>query len=124
MDVLIAEDDRVLNRVLKQHFEKRGFKARTAFDAMQAWSMIMAEEPSIIILDLQMPGGTGHEVLKRLKQIPKTSHIPVVVVTGLGDPSLAGIVKERGADAFFTKPVEMDKLDQEVSRLLGIAGGK
>jgi DNA-binding response OmpR family regulator len=122
MDVLIAEDDRVLNRVLKQHFEMRGFKTRTAFDAMQAWTMIMTAEPSIIILDIQMPGGTGHEVLKRLKQIPKTSHIPVVVVTALHDPLLPGLLKERGADAFFTKPLDMEKFDQEVSRLLGAAG--
>jgi DNA-binding response OmpR family regulator len=122
MDILIAEDDRVLNRVLQQHFEKRGIKTRGAFDAMQAWSMIMASEPSLVILDVQMPGGTGHEVLKRLKQVPKTSHIPVVVVTGLDDPNLSFVVKEHGADAFFTKPLDMDKLDREVSRLLGIPG--
>ena len=82
----------------------------------------MAAMPRIVILDIQMPGGTGHEILKKLKRIPKTSQVPVVVVTGLDYPSLPEELKERGADAVFTKPPNIEMLDKEVSRLLEIAG--
>ena len=75
--------------------------------------------PDVIVLDIQMPGGTGIAVLKQLKTSTKTSQIPVVVLSGSIDPQTIPTVKDLGADEFLPKPVDLDKLYDALSRLLG-----
>jgi CheY-like chemotaxis protein len=122
MDVLIADDDRICNRILQEHFQKLGFSTGIAFDATQAWTRIINDPPRLVVLDIQMPGGTGYEVLKRIRRIPKTSQIPVIVVTGSQDPSRFELIKAQGANAVLPKPPELERLDVEISRILGNAG--
>jgi DNA-binding response OmpR family regulator len=75
-------------------------------------------QPDAIVLDLSMPGGSGVEVLTRIKQSARTKSIPVVVVTANGD----AVVKERvislGASEFLHKPVDLDELAVRLSNLL------
>jgi DNA-binding response OmpR family regulator len=119
MRVLIAEDDRVFNRLLQEHLKGAGFETRAVYDATQTWTQIVATPPELLILDVKMPGGTGLEVLKKMKRLPRTAHIPVVVITGVDDPILLGMVMEHGPDALLTKPLAMSQLDEQIARLLG-----
>lgn len=119
MRVLIAEDDRVFNRLLQEHLKRAGFDTRTVYDATQTWTQIVATPPELLILDVKMPGGTGLEVLKKMKRLPRTAHIPVVVITAVDDPILLGMVREHGPDALLTKPLAMSQLDEQIARLLG-----
>jgi CheY-like chemotaxis protein len=72
-----------------------------------------------------MPGGTGLEVLKKLKASMKTYNVPVIVITALDDPELPRKVKELGADEFLRKPIDQVKVREVLRRLLGeeTAGG-
>ncbi len=75
-----------------------------AFDAMQSLMVAMRNAPSAIILDLNMPGGAGLEVLKKLKSSNKTSSIPVIVLSGSIDPAEGSTTaKNLGAEEFFAK---------------------
>ena len=74
--------------------------------------------PAAVILDINMPGGTGLEVLKRLKSSSKTNLIPVIVLSGSADPADVQNVIDLGADEFLGKPPDFDQLEGALSRLL------
>ena len=121
MKILVADDDRVQTLMLSSRLKEKGFKVTVAYDAIQAWMAAIKTQPDAIILDIQMPGGTGVAVLKQLKASTKTSQIPVVVLSGSIDPKAASMVKDLGADEFLNKPVDMNLLYRTLSLLLGIS---
>jgi two-component system cell cycle response regulator len=116
--VMIAEDDQVLSQVLSTRLRKAGFEVVVAFDAMQSFMVAVRMVPDIILLDINMPGGNGLDVLKKLKSSTKTCHIPVVVLSGSVEPSISDTVKELGAEEFLTKPPDFELLDATLGRIL------
>jgi len=120
MTILIADDDRVHVQLVSGRLKKLGINVAVAFDAMQAFTLAIRTAPTALLLDVNMPGGTGFEVLKRLKNSSKTNQIPVIVVSGSIDEKTAGTVKELGAEAYLPKPVDFDKLLETLYRVLGV----
>jgi two-component system cell cycle response regulator len=116
--ILIADDSRFQAQVLASYLSPKGHEVVFAADALQAWTTALRSSPQLILLDINMPGGTGIEVLKRLRMSTKTQHIPVVVVSGEEDPSTEAKVRELGAVDFLHKPVKEDRLCAIVSQLL------
>lgn len=98
---------------------KAGFAVAAAYDAMQAFTTTIRTLPAAILLDVNMPGGTGIEVLKRLKNSSKANQIPVIVVSGSIDAKTAEVVKSMGADEYLPKPVELDDLVRAIRRVIG-----
>jgi DNA-binding response OmpR family regulator len=98
---------------------KRGFEVVGAYDAMQASNAVIRQPIEAVILDIQMPAGTGYEVLKRMRSNPKSSLIPVIVLTGSIERGEEQKVKAMGADAFLKKPVNLAQLDSVMAALLG-----
>ena len=119
MTVLIADDDRVLVLLLSKHLMKRGFDVVGAYDAMHAFTTVMKKPVNAVILDINMPAGTGYEVLRRMRNSLKTSLIPVIVVSGSIRPDEEEKVRTMGADAFLKKPVDLAQLDSVLAGLLG-----
>jgi DNA-binding response OmpR family regulator len=119
MEILIAEDDRVTVQILSSVLKKAGYDVLIAHDAMQAVMMAMRKPPDAILLDIGMPGGTGMQVLQRLKASTKTSMIPVIVLTGSTEPDLPDRVRALGAAEFMSKPVDPATLLSTLQRLLG-----
>lgn len=117
--VLIADDDRVSSQLLASRLRTKGFEVVVAFDAMQALMAGMREAPDLILLDISMPGGSGLDVLKKLKTSTKTSSIPVVVISGQTDPALPDTVKGLGAVEFLLKPVRFEDSYQIICSVLG-----
>ncbi len=106
MKILLADDDRVLVHLLATQFKARGYEVVVAQDAMQVLMTAMRARPDAILLDIQMPGGTGLNALKQLKASTKTSGIPVVVLTSASDPELLDRARETGAHAVLRKPAD------------------
>ncbi len=116
--ILIADDSRFQVQLIAAYLEPRGFVVVSAGDALQTWMKALREKPEAIVLDINMPGGTGIEVLKRLRMSARTQHIPVVVVSGSSEPNIESTVKKLGAGDFLQKPVELDRLCEVLSRLI------
>jgi len=118
--VLIADDDLVHTTMLSGLLKAGGFEVSVAADAMQAIMLAVRKPPDAILLDIGMPGGGGFQVLERLKAStnPKLSKVPVIVLTGLTDPLLAGRVLAIGASEFLSKSVSPEKLRETLDRLL------
>lgn len=117
--VLLADDDKVQTLMLSSLLRSKGYKVDAAFDATQTFTSAIRTQPDVIVLDIQMPGGTGLLVLERLKASTKTSQIPVIVLSGSTDPQADLAVRARGADAYLSKPVDVDELLGTLGRLLG-----
>jgi CheY-like chemotaxis protein len=111
MRVLVAEDDRVVSRLIIGMLRGRGHEPTPVYDAMQVLMYAMrAPQPEVIVLDINMPGGTGVDALKKLKRSVRTTTIPVIVLSGSEDAAMPATVVELGAVEFLPKPVDRDAL--------------
>jgi len=107
--VLIVEDKQELRTFLKN--ELWGFKAiYTAENGINAMEIIQNKQPDIIISDIMMPQMDGFELCKKIKQNINTSHIPVILLTARSDSDSTQIGYNLGADAYISKPFELDLL--------------
>jgi CheY-like chemotaxis protein len=102
--ILIAEDDRFLRRAAETTLTRAGFAVTTAVDGEEALRLAAAEPPDLILLDLIMPKLQGFEVLRRLKGLPGTRDIPVIVLSALGQEADVAQAVEAGAADYFVKP--------------------
>ncbi len=116
--ILVADDSHFQVTLLTRALQQKGFEVVVAQDALQAGMVALRTAPNAIILDINMPGGSGIEVLKRLRRSTKTQRIPVVVVSGSGDSDVRQVASELGVAHFLSKPVNLDQLWSALSDLL------
>ncbi|MFA5022669.1 MAG: response regulator [Candidatus Paceibacterota bacterium] len=101
--VLIVEDDEFLRSLNAKRLETEGFKVAVAVDGQNAIDLIPKEMPNLIFLDLLLPGVDGFEVLKKIKEDPKTKDIPVIVFSNLGQKEDIEKAHALGAIDFLVK---------------------
>jgi CheY-like chemotaxis protein len=116
--ILIADDDPVMASTLSGALKARGYTVALARDAMQAFMFAVQQQPNAILLDFNMPAGTGLGALTRLQASARTSSIPVLVVSGSTDLTLPATVRAEGAQGFFRKPVDLEALCARLAELL------
>ena len=107
--ILIVDDEKKFTNLLKKFFEKNGFVAQVAFDGLDAGLKAAQFMPSIIVLDIALPGINGMEVCKNLKSNTRTSNIKIIAISGDLRHS-EKVILDAGADIYFTKPVDFDAL--------------
>jgi CheY-like chemotaxis protein len=115
--ILVADDSRFQLELFRRALEEKGYEVTVAQDALQAGMFALRTLPDAIILDLNMPGGSGIQVLQRLKRSAKTKSIPVMIATGNDDPALQQIATSLGATQFFHKPVDLELLAKTLAEL-------
>lgn len=107
MNILIAEDEKLLSRVLKEEFEEAGFKVISVFNGFEAVKEIKAKSKNIdlILLDLLMPVVDGFQVLEEMQkdQLYNLSSIPVIVLSNLGQDDEIKKSFKLGAADYFVK---------------------
>ena len=109
--ILVAADDQVTSKTICAMLRGIGHQPVPAFDAVQTLMLAMrAPQPEAIMLDLNMPGGTGMGVLDKLQASTKTVGIPVIVLSGSTDPGARESALGAGANAFIGKPATAENL--------------
>lgn len=119
MKVLLADDDPDFVALLKTFLEERGWRIIVAHDALQASMVARRDSPDAILLDINMPGGSGIRALKQLKSSPRFGRTPIIVISARDDEQLPRSVAELGAAAFLHKPVPPQDIHQTLVRFLG-----
>lgn len=109
MKIMIADDDKDLGQLLGTVLRSQGHEVVFAFDAAQALVVAKNANPDVIVLDINMPGGTGIGALEKLKINMKTSMIPVLVITASADEQLISHIKQVGAAEFMKKPLDIEE---------------
>jgi PAS domain S-box-containing protein len=105
--VLVIDDDPDVRDLLGRVLERAGFEVATAATGGEGLTLAEKLEPTVITLDLKMPGMDGREVLSRLKDDPALADVPVVLVTMISERSRGMVVD---ADHYMTKPVDRNEL--------------
>ncbi|MDD5483444.1 MAG: response regulator transcription factor [Kiritimatiellae bacterium] len=105
--IFIVEDEEDILELLRHNLERERFEVSAATDGERALKEIARAKPSLILLDLMLPGIDGLEVCRRLKKDSKTANIPVIIVTARGEESDIVSGLELGADDYITKPFSM-----------------
>ena len=116
--VLVVEDDRDVAELIRYHLAKEGYDVCLITNGADALERARESRPELILLDILVPELDGWEVCRRLKQVPETRAIPVIMVTGrveVGDKVLGF---EMGADDYVTKPFSPREL---VARVRAVA---
>jgi len=118
--ILVVDDTPRNVKLLADLLTVKGYAVVTAASGQEALDKIEREQPDLVVLDVVMPEMSGYEVCRKIREIPETRTLPVVMVTAL-DPSeerIKGI--EAGADDFLTKPINQAELLARTKSLLRI----
>src|SRR5436190_9669413 len=116
--VLVVEDYQDARDMYAAYLQFSGFDVAEATNGVEAIEKAIELMPDIVLMDLALPQMDGWEATRRLKGDDRTSHIPIVALTGHALAGHAEGARQAGCDAFVTKPCLPDALVAEIKRLL------
>jgi CheY-like chemotaxis protein len=119
LSILVVDDDPEIVTLLSTRLGKRGYKISTAGDGTRALELAKRDKPDLVLLDVMMPGKSGWEVARSLKQDPETQSVKIVMVSAIGEKTNEITAPIYGADAHIDKPFEFEKLERVITQLLG-----
>jgi CheY-like chemotaxis protein len=116
-EALIIDDNRQTADALKQMLEVLDVPARTAYGSTPAMTILSGFTPGLILLDINMPGADGTEVLAYLQREPRFNKVPVIVITSDDQPETRQRVLAGGAKAMLIKPATLDVLESVLKKV-------
>ena len=122
--VLLVEDNVVNMKLLQATLEPHGYTLVTATDGKEALEIAIKERPDLIIMDIQLPTMNGIEVVKRLRQMPEFSRIPIIALTAYAMKGDEERLIEAGCDVYLPKPVNTRELPRVITEMLQNRGRK
>ena len=113
--VLVVDDEKPLRDFVRRNLEVRGYKVLTASNGLEALSIFKNENVQLVIMDIMMPHMDGLEALRRIRQ---ESHVPIIILTAMGEESDKVRAFDLGADDYLTKPFGVGELLGRVKAVL------
>ena len=122
--ILVVDDHEEIREALAEILEEEGHEVLQAADGLDALAMISSSLPDVILLDIAMPGIDGLETLSRLKEIPESATLPVIMVTAQGDRQNMVKAVQLGVRDYITKPWEPGEVEMCVNWAIKAAAGE
>jgi DNA-binding response OmpR family regulator len=101
--ILIIEDDKSLVRIIEEALDPKKFEVTLALESDEGLEKAILEQPAVIVLDILLPGKSGFECLKKLKERKETREIPVIILSNLGQDEEVRTGLEMGAIDYLVK---------------------
>jgi DNA-binding response OmpR family regulator len=120
--VLVADDEPTMLELVARHLrsiEQPKLEVIEASDGDEAWKLARERLPDLVVLDVMMPGMSGWEVCRKIRQEAGLAHTGVLMLTGLGQSLNEATSPLFGADEYIDKPFDFDKLDEKIKSVLG-----
>ncbi len=116
--VFLIEDNGDLRSYISRMLRRFGHRVFTAADGLEGWQRIQKELPDLVVSDVMMPRMDGYELLKKIRAMTNTKHIPVILITAKPEieSKIQGLMT--GADDYLSKPVNIRELDARVRNLI------
>jgi len=115
-DLLIVDDQAGVRRFLAEAFSEEGYRVEVASSGVEAIRKAVVRPPSLVLLDIKMPGMSGLETLEELRKI--APEIPVVMMTAYGELDIVAEAKKRGVKHYIIKPFDLGEVRYLVKMLL------
>ena len=116
--ILVVEGEGFIARLLEEHLGMEGYQTVMVLNGDDAVQFALREMPSLIILDIMLPGVDGYGVIQRLRDHPKSMHIPMIVLSSYGSLNDKVRAYELGVDSYLVKPYSSDELLAHIRRHL------
>jgi DNA-binding response OmpR family regulator len=116
--VLVADDEPSTLALVASHLRAQGYTVMEASDGDHAWELATEHLPNLVVLDVMMPGMSGWEVCRKIREAVSLAHTGVVMLTGIGESLNEMTSPPYGADAYVDKPFEFSELDRQVRGVL------
>ncbi len=117
--ILLVEDNEMNRDMLSRRLQRKDFEVVMAVNGQEGVQMASSESPDLVLMDLSLPVMDGWEAIRRLKNDPATSDLPIIALTAhamAGDEARA---REAGCDDYDTKPVNFKRLMGKIESFLG-----
>ncbi len=121
--ILIVEDNPLNTKLLRDVLAAQGYQVADTVTAEEGLEIARRDRPSMILMDIQLPGMDGVTALHELKRDPETRDILVIAVTASAMPIEREEIMKAGFDGYQSKPISVKELSREVRRLLDDAAG-
>ncbi|MFO8057211.1 MAG: response regulator [bacterium] len=118
--ILIVDDNRMVLQALSDHLESIGYETEVASNGADALEIIDAEKPDVIIMDIIMPGLSGIEVTRKIRQSPETASIPVIAFTSQSNQGNWGEL----FDDYLVKPFGYDTVGEIIEKVRSAPSGR
>lgn len=116
--ILVVEDEPDISKLVSYNLAQERFKVLTAEDGEQALQVIQREKPNLVVLDLMLPGLSGMEICKILRNQPETAKLPILMLTAKAGEADRIVGLEMGADDYLAKPFSPREMVARVRAIL------
>ncbi|HEY1694917.1 MAG TPA: response regulator [Polyangiaceae bacterium] len=119
--VLVADDEPTMLELVSRHLrsiDEPKLEVLEASDGDQAWALAQQHLPDLVVLDVMMPGMSGWEVCRKIRQHASLAHTGVLMLTGIGESLNETTSPLFGADEYIDKPFDFEKLDEKIVHVL------
>ena len=115
---MLAEDDEDNRLAVRVLLEMRGYRVVEASNGQQAVELALSARPDLILMDLRMPVLNGLAAARHMRQRGELQHVPIVALSAYDPSQHKSVALAAGCDAYVTKPIDYDRLDALIMRLL------
>lgn len=116
--ILVVDDSRMMRKAVVGQLKKMGYDTIEAADGSEALAIVDADPPSLILLDVQMPGMSGLDMLKILRASPRNSKVPVIMLTVDKTPENVRAAVQAQVRDYLVKPTNSQELRKRVQKYL------
>jgi two-component system, cell cycle response regulator DivK len=116
--VLIVEDNELNLKLFTDLLSYKNYQVTYSKDGLNIPTLVAQDKPDIILMDIQLKGVSGIDIIQKLKVNPKTAHIPIIAITAFAMQTDEARIRASGSDDYLSKPVSIELFFQTIEKFI------